>query len=82
MEELVVRGEDRAALDLALGVVVRLRAPHGVPDREVAVVRLEVRVSRSLVLKLSKSGSGIWAPNSLSLDHYGNLVSQKHTKRP
>ena len=26
-------------------------------------------MSRSLVLKLSKSGSGIWAPNSLSLDH-------------
>ena len=29
----------------------------------------QLRLSRSLVLKLSKSGSGIWAPNSLSLDH-------------
>ena len=29
----------------------------------------KLRMSRSLVLKLSKSGSGIWAPNSLSLDH-------------
>ena len=41
VEERVVHGEDRAALDLALGFVVRLRVPHGVPDRTRGVVVLE-----------------------------------------
>ena len=33
-----------------------------------------VRMYRSLVLKLSKSGSGIWAPNSLSPVSYTHLT--------
>ena len=43
---------------------------------------MQIRVSISLVLKLSKSGSGVWAPFPLSLDHNGSLVSPKHTKAP
>ena len=30
---------------------------------------MQIRVSISLVLKLSKSGSGVWAPFPLSMDH-------------
>ena len=38
---LVVRLEDRAALDLALGLVVRLRATPRVSDGERGVIRLD-----------------------------------------
>ena len=42
-----------------------------------------VRVSRSLVLKLSKSGSGVWAPDPLSLDQNLEVwFPQNDTKPP
>ena len=55
--------------------------PQPTPSRR-AVDRW-IRLSLSLVLKLSKSGSGVWAPfPPKSGPESGNLVSQKHTKRP
>ena len=51
-------GDRHACLLFAAGRFVRAKR---------SVRRL--RLYRSLVLKLSKSGSGVWAPNSLSLDH-------------
>ena len=52
--------------------------PHHSPQRSG-----EIKVYRSLVLKLSKSGSGVWAPFPLSLDQNLEIwLPQNDTKPP
>ena len=60
-----------------------------VRERELTMVRgsgwLGVRTCDNLVLKLSKSGSGVWAPNSLSMDQnmegWTNFYLSKTSKK-
>ena len=73
-----LHGDNKGAIDLAYNPEHHSRTKHidrrhfyvreMVENGEI-VVPYVLRVSYSLVLKLSKSGSGVWSPFPLSLDH-------------